>query len=55
VLPTIVEIAHDAPIVKHEIFAPIVYVFKFKTMEEAIQWNNEVPQGLSSAMFTRNL
>lgn len=55
VLPTIVEINHDADIVKHEIFAPIVYVFKFKTLEEVIQWNNEVPQGLSSALFTKNL
>ena len=55
VLPTIVEIAHDAPIVQTEIFAPILYVFRFKTLDEAIQWNNEVPQGLSSAVFTRNL
>lgn len=31
--PTIVAIDHDAPIVKHEIFAPIVYVFKFKTLD----------------------
>ena len=53
--PTIVAIAHDAPIVKEEIFAPIVYVFKFDTIEEAIQYNNEVPQGLSSALFTKNL
>jgi aldehyde dehydrogenase family 7 protein A1 len=53
--PTIVAIAHDAPIVKHEIFAPIVYVFKFQTLEEVIGWNNEVPQGLSSAIFTKNL
>jgi len=55
VLPTIVEIAHNAPIVQHEIFAPILYVFKFKTIDEAIEWNNEVPQGLSSALFTKNL
>ena len=55
VLPTIVEIAHNAPIVQHEIFAPILYVFRFKTLEEAIEWNNEVPQGLSSGLFTRNL
>ena len=55
VLPTIVEIAHDAPIVKTEIFAPILYVFKFKTIDEAIEWNNEVPQGLSSSLFTKNL
>lgn len=53
--PTIVEIAHDAEIVKHEIFAPIVYVFKFSTLEEVIGYNNEVPQGLSSALFTKNL
>ena len=55
VLPTIVEIAHDAPIVQTEIFAPILYVFKFTTLDEAIEWNNEVPQGLSSSLFTRNL
>tara|TARA_B110000046_G_C12795635_1_gene315008 strand:+ start:345 stop:599 length:255 start_codon:yes stop_codon:yes gene_type:complete len=53
--PTIVEINHDADIVKHEIFAPIVYVFKFKTLDQAIEMNNEVPQGLSSALFTKNL
>jgi len=53
--PTVVAISHDAPIVKHEIFAPIVYVFKFDTLEEVIEWNNEVPQGLSSAIFTKNL
>jgi len=55
VLPTIVAIAHDAPIVQKEIFAPILYVLKFKTLEDAIAYNNEVPQGLSSAVFTKNL
>lgn len=53
--PTIVEISHDAPIVKTELFCPIVYVFKFKTLEEGIAMNNAVPQGLSSALFTKNL
>ena len=53
--PTIVEIDPRADIVKHEIFAPIVYVFKFKTLEEVIDYNNGVPQGLSSALFTKNL
>jgi len=43
VMPTIVAIDHNAPIVQHEIFAPIVYVFKFKTFEEAVQMNNSVP------------
>jgi aldehyde dehydrogenase family 7 protein A1 len=55
VLPTIVEIDHDAKIVQTEIFAPILYVFKFKTLDEVIEWNNEVPQGLSSSIFTKNL
>lgn len=41
--PTIVQISHDAKIVQHEIFAPIVYVFKFRTLEEAIAMNNAVP------------
>ena len=41
--PTIVSINHEADIVKEELFAPVVYVMKFKTLEEAIQWNNEVP------------
>jgi aldehyde dehydrogenase family 7 protein A1 len=55
VMPTVVEIHHKAPIVQHEIFAPILYVFKFNNLEEAIGMNNEVPQGLSSAVFTRDL
>lgn len=53
--PTIVEISPDADIVNHEIFAPIVYVFKFSNLQQAIKYNNGVPQGLSSALFTKNL
>ena len=53
--PTIVEIAHDAPIVKEELFVPILYLFKFGSIEEGIAINNEVPQGLSSCMFTKNM
>jgi len=52
--PTIVEINHDAPIVKTELFVPILYAMKFSSVDEAIAWNNEVPQGLSSSMFTNN-
>lgn len=55
VMPTIVAIDHNAPIVQNEIFAPIVYVFKFKTFEEAVKMNNSVPQGLSSSLFTKSL
>jgi len=53
--PTLVEINHDAAIVKHEIFAPITYIIKFDTIDEAIAWNNEVPQGLSSSLFTTDM
>lgn len=53
--PTLVEINHDADIVKTELFVPICYVMKFSTIEEAIAWNNEVPQGLSSSLFTTTL
>lgn len=53
--PTIVSINHDAPIVKTELFVPIVYVMKYSTLDEAIAWNNEVPQGLSSTLFTKDI
>lgn len=54
--PTIIAgLAHDAPIVRQETFAPIVYVFKTSGLDEAIAWNNEVDQGLSSAIFTRDV
>uniref|UniRef100_A0A182Q1Z7 aldehyde dehydrogenase (NAD(+)) n=1 Tax=Anopheles farauti TaxID=69004 RepID=A0A182Q1Z7_9DIPT len=54
--PTIISnLPHDAPVVKRETFAPIVYVFKAKDLNEAIAWNNEVDQGLSSALFTNNV
>jgi len=52
--PAITEIAHDAPIVKDELFFPILHVIKCKSFEEAVKFNNEVPQGLSSALFTSN-
>ncbi|XP_021716541.1 aldehyde dehydrogenase family 7 member B4 [Chenopodium quinoa] len=51
--PTIVEISPDADIVKEELFAPVLYVMKFKTLPEAIEINNSVPQGLSSSIFTQ--
>jgi len=54
--PTIVTgLPHDSPIVHRETFAPIVYVMKCSSLDEAIQWNNEVAQGLSSSLFTQNL
>jgi aldehyde dehydrogenase (NAD+) len=43
------------PIVREEIFAPILHLMEFERLEEAIAWHNDVPQGLSSAIFTTNL
>ncbi|CAL8276557.1 unnamed protein product [Merluccius merluccius] len=54
--PTIITgLAHDAPIVHTETFVPILYVLKFKDEEEAFAWNNEVKQGLSSSIFTKDM
>jgi aldehyde dehydrogenase (NAD+) len=56
VLPTIVTgLANDAEVVQTETFAPILYVMKFSTLDEAIDMQNAVPQGLSSSIFTTNL
>jgi aldehyde dehydrogenase (NAD+) len=55
VQPTLVRARADMPILKEEIFAPILYLVEFDTLDEAIHWHNDVPQGLSSAMFTTNL
>lgn len=53
--PTIVKARPDMPIVQDETFAPILYLFDYETIEEAIEYHNGVPQGLSSAIFTNNL
>jgi aldehyde dehydrogenase (NAD+) len=50
--PTIVRARRDMPIVWEETFAPILYVIEADSVEEAIAINNEVPQGLSSSIFT---
>ena len=56
VLPTIITgLANDSEVVQTETFAPILYVMKFSDLDEAIDMQNEVPQGLSSAIFTQNL
>jgi len=52
--PTLIQIHHDAPIVKEELFVPICYIIKCRNLDDAIAYNNEVPQGLSSSMFTNN-
>ena len=55
VKPCIAEAKPGFKIVQHETFAPILYVLKYKTMDEAIAIQNEVPQGLSSSIMTLNL
>uniref|UniRef100_Q01WC2 aldehyde dehydrogenase (NAD(+)) n=1 Tax=Solibacter usitatus (strain Ellin6076) TaxID=234267 RepID=Q01WC2_SOLUE len=55
VQPTLVRARPDMPILKEEIFAPILYLIEFDHLDEAIHWHNDVPQGLSSAMFTTNV
>ena len=53
--PTIVSAQNHWPIVQRETFAPILYVMPFRTIDEAIRLQNDVPQGLSSALFTASL
>ncbi len=55
VKPAIAEAKNDMQIVQHETFAPILYIMKYKTIDEAIALQNDVPQGLSSAIMTLNI
>ncbi len=56
VLPAIVTgLKNTDEVVQHETFAPILYVMKYDTLDEAIEMQNAVPQGLSSSIFTQNL
>ncbi len=53
--PTIVRARNDMPVVRHETFAPILYVIPFATLDEAIALHNDTDYGLSSAIFTDRL
>ncbi len=53
--PCIVEAENQYHMVQEETFAPILYIMKYKTLDEAIALHNGVPQGLSSAIFSRNM
>jgi aldehyde dehydrogenase (NAD+) len=55
VLPTIAEVKNEYPVVQQETFAPILYLIKYKTIDEAISMHNNVPQGLSSSIFSNNI
>jgi len=53
--PAIAEVPPALPILKEETFGPLLYLLKYKTLDEAIRIQNDVPQGLSSAIFTRDV
>ena len=55
VKPVIIEAENDFEIVQEETFAPILYVMKYSELDEAIEMQNGVKQGLSSAIMTTNL
>ena len=55
VRPCIVAASHQLKIMREETFAPILYLLTYRDLEQAIAWHNQVPQGLSSAIFTNDL
>ncbi|WP_221393355.1 aldehyde dehydrogenase family protein [Dyadobacter sp. NIV53] len=55
VAPCIAEVSNEYHIVQHETFAPVLYLIRYETLEQAIEMQNNVPQGLSSAIFTLNI
>jgi aldehyde dehydrogenase (NAD+) len=55
VKPCIIEVDEQYDIVRHETFAPILYLLKYDTLDQALALQNGVPQGLSSAIMTNNL
>ncbi len=55
VVPALAEVQNSYQIVQDETFAPLLYLIKYGSIEEAIALNNDVPQGLSSAIFTLNM
>lgn len=55
VKPCIYEVQNNWPIVQHETFAPILYIMKYDNLQDAIAMQNDVPQGLSSAIMTVNM
>ncbi len=55
VKPAIVEMPGQTEVVRHETFAPILYIMSYDKFEDAIEMQNDVPQGLSSAVFTTDL
>jgi aldehyde dehydrogenase (NAD+) len=55
VRPALVEMTSQDDVVRRETFAPVLYVMKYEQLSDAIRMHNDVPQGLSSAIFTNDL
>ena len=55
VAPTLVDMPSQSEIVKHETFAPILYAMSYNKFDDAVAMNNDVPQGLSSCVFTTDM
>jgi aldehyde dehydrogenase (NAD+) len=55
VVPCIAEVENHYPVVQEETFAPLLYLIKYSSLDEAIRIHNDVPQGLSSALFSTDL
>lgn len=55
VRPSIVEMPTQTAHMHHEVFAPIMYIVRYTDLQQAIDWNNKVPQGLSSSIFTTDM
>ena len=55
VTPAIVAVKNEYPIVQQETFAPILYIIDYDRLDQAIELHNDVPQGLSSAIFTGSM
>jgi aldehyde dehydrogenase (NAD+) len=53
--PTLIRMPYQTDLVKKETFAPILYILEYENFDEALALHNEVPQGLSSAIFTESL
>ena len=54
-MPALVRMPAQTAVVKQETFAPILYTLKYATLDEAVALQNDVPQGLSSAIFTNDI
>ena len=55
VKPALVEMPTQTQSMHHETFAPIMYIVRYTDLQQAIDWNNDVPQGLSSSIFTTDM